>query len=69
MLNLSLSLTVLAAIVLLVGAFFVWRRTGNRKQAALMVVLALIAIVNVLIWTAPDASGEAPLDKLGQGLD
>ncbi|MBX7501952.1 hypothetical protein K3181_10910 [Qipengyuania sp. YG27] len=67
MLDAVLSITVLAALALLVGAFFLWRRTGNAKNALLMVLLAAIALVNVAIWTLPDAGGEAPLDKLEQG--
>ena len=62
-----LSLMVLAALVLIVGALMLWRRTGNRKQALLMLLLAVIALVNVGIWTVPDASGDAPLDKVEQG--
>ncbi len=68
MLDAVLSITVLAALALLVGAFFLWRRTGNAKNALLMVLLAAIALVNVAIWTLPDAGGEAPLDKLEQGV-
>ncbi|MFW2349385.1 hypothetical protein [Qipengyuania sp.] len=67
MLDAVLSITVLAALALLVGAFLLWRRTGNVKNALLMVLLAAIALVNVAIWTLPDAGGEAPLDKLEQG--
>lgn len=67
MLDAVLSITVLAALLLLVAAFFLWRRTGNAKNALLMVLLAAIALVNVAIWTLPDAAGEAPLDKLEQG--
>lgn len=67
MLDAVLTITVLAALLLLVGAFFLWRRTGNAKNALLMVLLAAIALVNVAIWTLPDADGEAPLDKLEQG--
>lgn len=67
MLDAVLSITVLAALLLLVAAFFLWRRTGNAKNALLMVLLAAIALVNVAIWTLPDADGEAPLDKLEQG--
>ncbi|WP_394269880.1 hypothetical protein [Qipengyuania sp.] len=62
-----LSLMVLAALVLIVGALMLWQRTGNRKQALLMLLLAVIALVNVGIWTVPDASGDAPLDKVEQG--
>ena len=32
-----------------------------------LVVLAAIALMNVAIWTVPDAGGSAPLDKLEQG--
>ena len=39
------------------------RRRGQRKQAALMLVLAAVMAVNVAIWTLPDASGEAPAAK------
>ena len=67
MLDAVLSITVLAAILLVVGAFFMWRRTGNTRNALLMVLLAVVALVNVAIWTLPDADGEAPLDKLEQG--
>lgn len=66
MLDIALSIVVLAAIALFFGAFFVIRRTGDRRQALLMVVLALVAIVNVAIWTIPDKDGAAPLDSVEQ---
>ncbi len=59
--DLVLSLLVLVAVALLGGAVVLWRR-GVRKQAGLMVVLAVVMIVNVLIWTIPDGSGTAPID-------
>lgn len=68
MLDTVLSITVLAAILLVVGAFLMWRRTGNVKNALLMVLLAVVALVNVAIWVAPDAGGEAPLERLEQGV-
>lgn len=58
-----LSMLVLAAIVLLLGAVLQWRR-GDRRKAMLLVVLALVAALNVGIWTLPDASGEAPVTKI-----
>lgn len=64
--NLVLSIVMLAAGALLVGAFVLWRRGVPLKQPLLMVLLAVIAIVNVLIWTLPDASGDAPLDRVQQ---
>lgn len=67
MLDTVLAITVLAAILLVLGAYFLWRRTGNRKNALLMLLLAAVALANVAIWTLPDAGGEAPLDRLEQG--
>ncbi|WP_228243111.1 hypothetical protein [Porphyrobacter sp. GA68] len=64
MINVVLSILMLAAIALLAGAFLLWRRTGNLKQPLLMVLLAVIAVVNVAIWTVPAADGSAPLDQL-----
>jgi hypothetical protein len=34
-----------------------------RKQAVLMVVLALVAAANVAIWTVPTERGAAPLGR------
>lgn len=55
------SITVLAILALLAGAFYLWRKHNNRKQALLMVVLALVMVLNVVIWTSPTppGSGEA----------
>lgn len=61
--NTVLSILVLAAIVLVLGAYALWRRGGSVKQVLLMVLLAAIALLNVAIWTLPDASGEAPASK------
>lgn len=69
MLDTVLSIVVLAAVALFFGAFLVWRRTGNFKNAFLMVILALVALANVAIWTIPAADGEAPLDKVERGSD
>lgn len=59
-----LSLVMLTALLLVAGAFVYWRRSGAVKQPALMVLLAAIAIINVLIWTIPDKDGVAPLDAV-----
>jgi hypothetical protein len=45
-----------------IGAMLAWRR-GLRKQAALMVVLALVAAANVAIWAVPGQDGRAPVDR------
>ena len=67
MLAIVLSILVLAALSLLGGAVLLWRR-GVRKQAALMALLALIAAINVAIWTVPTEDGNAPLDQAEQGV-
>lgn len=60
-----LSIMVLATIALVIGAFVLWRRGGAKKQVGLMLVLAVVIAVNVAIWTVPDKSGEAPIEKTG----
>jgi hypothetical protein len=61
-----LSLVALAAVALVAGAIYLWRK-GVRKQAGLMLALAVVMIVNVLIWTLPDAGGTAPIDRAAEG--
>jgi drug/metabolite transporter superfamily protein YnfA len=64
MTDIVLSIVMLAALALLAGAFFLWRRTGEVKNPALMVLLAVIAVINVLIWTVPTPSGTAPIAQI-----
>lgn len=64
MTDIVLSIVMLAAFALLVGAWLLYRRTGVAKQPLLMVLLAVIALANVAIWTVPDAAGDAPLDRI-----
>ncbi|MEQ5787152.1 hypothetical protein J3454_04530 [Erythrobacter sp. NFXS35] len=64
MTDIVLSIVMLAALALLAGAFVLWRRTGQVKQPALMVLLAVIAVANVLIWTVPSEGGEAPIAQI-----
>ena len=61
--DLILSIVMLAAIALLAGAVFLWRRGGAGKQVCLMLLLAIVMIANVLIWTVPDPSGTAPVSR------
>lgn len=62
MITTVLSLLTLAVLLMLVGAVLQWRR-GERRKALLLVILALVAGINVAIWTVPYASGEAPVAK------
>ena len=66
MIDLVLSLVILAAIALSVGAIFVYRR-GQAKQAGLMSLLAVVMLVNAAIWLAPTDSGESLADAAEGG--
>ncbi len=61
--DLALSLLVLTALAMLAGAAYLWRNRGERQRPLLMVLLAVVLLVNVGIWTLPDASVEAPVQK------
>ena len=64
MTDIVLSIVMLAALALLAGAVVLWRRTGEVKNPALMVLLAAIALVNVMIWTLPQPGGQAPIEQI-----
>lgn len=64
MTDIVLSIVMLAALLLVAGAFVLWRRTGQVKQPALMLLLAVIAVLNVLIWTIPTNTGKAPITQI-----
>lgn len=53
-----LSIAMLTAIALVFGAVALFRR-GQRKQPALMLVLAVVMIANVVIWSIPTKSGQS----------
>ncbi len=59
--NIVLSIVMLAAFALVAGAIVYWRRTGELKQPVLMLILAAIAVGNVLIWTVPTTDGDSPI--------
>ncbi len=65
MFNTALSLMSLAVIVLVLGAVYLLRRGGAKKQALLMLVLAMVLAGNVAIWTMPDATGNVPAAAAG----
>ncbi|MEY4707624.1 MAG: hypothetical protein RJB58_1347 [Pseudomonadota bacterium] len=64
MITTVLSLLTLAVLLMLAGAVLQWRR-GERRKAVLLVILALVAGINVAIWTVPYGSGQAPVARAG----
>jgi len=64
MMDMVLSILVLAALALIAGAIFAWRKGIPKKQIGLMLLLAVIMAVNVAIWTVPDDGGTAPIDQI-----
>ncbi|WP_017665116.1 hypothetical protein [Porphyrobacter sp. AAP82] len=64
MTDIVLAIVMLAAFALVAGAFVLWRRTGEVQNPALMVLLAAIAVINVLIWTVPAPDGTAPIEQV-----
>lgn len=62
MITTVLSLLTLAVLLTLAGAVLQCRR-GERRKAVLLVILALVAGINVAIWTVPYDSGEAPVAR------
>jgi len=56
MIDLVLSLMMLAAAVLFGGAVVLFRR-GEGKRGALMALLAVVICANVIIWVAPTTDG------------
>lgn len=63
MLDLVLTITMLSAAALLAGAFYLWRKRGNTKQASLMALLAFVMLANVVIWTVPNDAGASLSDS------
>ena len=55
--DIALSLLVLTSIALVGGAYVLFRR-GKRRQAWLMIGLAVVMALNVAIWTVPMDGGE-----------
>ena len=58
-----LSILVLAAVALIIGAVALWRRGGQTRQVWLMLLLAAIVVGNVLVWVVPDSNGKAPVSQ------
>jgi uncharacterized membrane protein YozB (DUF420 family) len=59
MLNLVLSLATFAALLLLFGAWKLWRRDGTSHKMWLMIAAALVIFANIAIWVIPDDKGQS----------
>ena len=68
MLDTVLSVVILAAVALSIGAVMLFRK-GNRKQAGLMSILAVVMLVNAAIWLTPTDSGESLADAAAAAGD
>ena len=64
MLDVVLSLLALGGVALFLGAIALWRKGAPRKQVGLMLLLALIALINIAIWTVPADDGVSPAERL-----
>jgi chromate transport protein ChrA len=59
MLNFILSIATFAALLLLFGAYKLWRRDGAVQKMWLMVAAALVILANIAIWVVPDDKGQS----------
>jgi drug/metabolite transporter superfamily protein YnfA len=59
MINLVLSVGMLAGFALIWGAWRLWRRDGLGQKIWLMLAAALVLFANVAIWTVPDEQGRS----------
>jgi hypothetical protein len=59
MINLILSIATFAALLLLFGAWKLWRRDGAVQKMWLMITAALVIFANIAIWTVPDEKGQS----------
>lgn len=53
MADLALSVTMLAALALLVGGAVLWAKRGERRKGLTMIAAGLVALANVAIWSLP----------------
>ncbi|HEY7805847.1 MAG TPA: hypothetical protein VIC34_01480 [Croceibacterium sp.] len=65
--DLMLSLLMLAAIALIVGAIVRWRREGFVRHVWLMLIAAAVMLANVAIWAIPGDDMNAPDTASGAG--
>lgn len=59
-----ISIMMLAALALTLGAISLWRRGASRRQFALMLVVALVIVANVVLWTMPIGDSAPPIQQV-----
>lgn len=59
MINIVLSVGMLAGFAFIWGAWRMWRRDGLGQKVWLMIAAALVIFANVAIWTVPDGRGRS----------
>ena len=62
MINIVLSVGMLAGFVLIWGAWRMWRRDGIGQKVWLMIAAAVVIFANVAIWTVPDGQGRSLME-------
>lgn len=60
----TLAFVMLAAFAMVIGAWLLYRKSGDATKPVLMIILAIVAVINVAIWTVPTSDGSAPIDQL-----
>jgi uncharacterized membrane protein len=63
MVNIVLSIGMLAGFALIWGAWRMWRREGAGQKLWLMIAAALVIFANVAIWTVPDGQGQSLVNR------
>jgi hypothetical protein len=59
MVNIILSVGMLAGFALILGAWRMWVRDGLGQKVWLMIAAALVIFANVAVWTVPDKQGNS----------
>ncbi len=63
MINIVLSLGMLAGFALIWGAWRLLRRDGLGQKVWLMIAAAMVIFANVAIWTVPDEQGQSLVNR------
>jgi len=58
-----LGTVVIAAFALVIGAIYIWKKSGFGKKPALMLLLAAILLGNAAILSIPNERGVSPVNN------